>query len=227
MRVTSSNIMGGSKRIDTADIRDEFKDNRVWCGIGVVSNDDDNNHFEIVKPDGGGDNFDVYVYVVMAVTEESHYCRLAGGGIGGATGGVIKVPNVGDEVAVIYPGGEVVGSPMIVGTLRSAGVPDDLDETTLVIRNPDKIRIYSANGPITLKSSTVNLGDDDPNSTLKGAARVDDTTKNGTLVFFPGTGGATLTYLAPSADVPDAPVGATNITLTGKIDSGSTIVKVK
>ncbi len=71
-------------------------------------------------------------------------------------------------------------------------------------------------GTATLTSLTIAEG-------TKGAARVDDGVDGGTLYFVPGTGGATLTYVAPGGP----PVAGTPVALTGfKIGAGSTIVKV-
>jgi len=62
-------------------------------------------------------------------------------------------------------------------------------------------------------------------SGTKEIARKGDTADAGTLVFFGGTAGATLTYVPPGVTAPPAPP-ATNIPISAEIDSGSDTLKI-
>lgn len=98
----------GSKVLDLTTIKEALKDSRQWTAIGVVAKPEDGGpHYEIV-----GDNADVMVEVVLMPEHVRLQARLAGG--------MWIVPDVGDEVAVIIPSGEIDFMPVITCILSHA-----------------------------------------------------------------------------------------------------------
>jgi hypothetical protein len=118
-----------TRRLAVNEIRAALTDGRVWTGLGVVYTDDDGTHYEVDADLG------VLVAVKLMPSEEPLLCRLGGLGQGGDQG-VWRIPPPGTEVVVCIPGGEIDDDPCIVATLSSGGVPDELDEDTLVVKAP-------------------------------------------------------------------------------------------
>lgn len=117
-----------TKHLDLTDMRAALADGRQWCGVGVVVKPEDGGeHWVIV-----GDNADIMVEVELQPSQEVVTARLAAG--------MWIVPNLGDEVAVILPAGELDFMPVIVCVLASS-VP-----TT---QGPTPTRIVIARGPGT------------------------------------------------------------------------------
>lgn len=97
-----------TKRLDLTDLRHLLRDHRQWTALGVVIKPDDGGeHWEIV-----GANEDIMVEVALQPTQEVVSARLAAG--------MWVVPNVGDEVAVILPAGELDFMPVITCVLGSS-----------------------------------------------------------------------------------------------------------
>ena len=133
--------------------------------------------------------------------------------------GMRSRPPAGVEVVVVYPDGSPV-SGVEVGAESSKYGPSDLEEgeaavycsaggTIIKLDKDGNITIDAASG----KDVIVNGGN-------AKVARVDDTTDNGTLVFNPGSGGASLSFVPPGGTVPP-PGPAVNVPLSGKINSGA------
>lgn len=160
----------GSTHIDNANLIEATNDGKFWCGVGVVV-ERNGSHFD--------NNGDVVVEVEMAMTGDEITARLGGPN---KTSGIWRIPKVGEEVIVAFPSGQFDWCPTIIGygnTMNGSdsGVPDDLDETTLVIRNDStsddaqKVRISSADsgsnkGSVNIVSNSVNLGVDSPDNSV-------------------------------------------------------------
>lgn len=103
------------KRLDLTDMREVFRDRRVWSSVGVVTiPDGESTWWEIVQHDDGS-SVDVLVDVVLHPSETPVTCRLAAG--------IFDVPDEGDEVAVILPEGAIDFMPIIVCRLSTNSVP--------------------------------------------------------------------------------------------------------
>lgn len=97
-----------TKRLDLTDVREALRDTRQWTALGVVIKPRDaEQHWQIV-----GDNADVMVEVELQPTQEPVTARLAAG--------MWIVPEVGDEVAVVIPAGELDFMPVITCILAHA-----------------------------------------------------------------------------------------------------------
>lgn len=130
----------GSRKLDTSAIRAAMRDRRYWVGLGLVwVPPDESSHWEI------DDDVGVLVHVKLMPDEEPLACRLGGLGEGGSNG-IWRVPPVGSEVAVGLVGGVVDGDCMLLCVLASGGVPDELDEDTLVVRGPKVVIIADGVG---------------------------------------------------------------------------------
>lgn len=139
--------------------------------------------------------------------------------------------DVDDLVIVAFPSGDYDHGGVIVARVWSpAEVPSDLaknnpDDISIVVKKDTNMRMRvfgSGNLIIACENGKVLLGDE---TGTQPVARKTDPTDNGTLVFFPGTGGATLSYIPPGT-VPTPPTPPTiNIPLSGKIQDGSTKVE--
>lgn len=102
------------KRLDLTDMRELFRDRRVWSGIAIVAAPDDGeDYFEIVT-NAEGTAIDITVECVLQPSEVPITCRLPAG--------VFDVPDEGDEVGVILPMGELDFMPIIVCRL-SRNIP--------------------------------------------------------------------------------------------------------
>lgn len=97
-----------TKRLDLSDVKEALRDTRQWTALGIVAEGPDGSpHWEVV-----GDNADVMVEVVIQPDQVPLFCRLAAG--------MWIVPDVGDEVAVIVPAGELDFMPVITCILSHA-----------------------------------------------------------------------------------------------------------
>lgn len=102
---------GGAKRLDLTDMRELFKDRRMWTGVGIVTAPEGEEHWEIVQ-NTDGDDVGVLVEVVLQPSLTPVTCRLAAG--------IFDVPDEGDEVGVILPEGAADFMPVIVCRLSRA-----------------------------------------------------------------------------------------------------------
>lgn len=100
-------------------------DGRFWTGIGTV------------LPAQGGDHFDLHDGQDCTVEVELHpggrviTARVGSAG-GGANQGVWRIPDPGDEVAVLVPDGEEDAGGIITCVLSTGQVPDSLGGALLV-----------------------------------------------------------------------------------------------
>lgn len=109
----------------------------------------------------------------------------------------------------------LVGAYCIPGCAPDSGALSDAHADNLVIGKDGGAQIHvKPNGDICLGGPNAN----------KGVARKGDGTTNGTLIFNPGSGGASLSYIAPGGTVPPLPPGAGSIALEGVIDGASETV---
>lgn len=94
-----------SKRLDLTDMRQLFKDNRLWVALATVAVEEgQQQHFEITDEC-------VVVDVVLQPAQEPLRCRL--------TSTVWRIPDVGDEVLIALPEGQREFLPVIVANLSS------------------------------------------------------------------------------------------------------------
>lgn len=115
MRITKPKRgRGPVKRLDLTDMRELFKDRRLWSAIGIVMAPEGEQHWEIVQNDAG-DGVDIIVEVVTQPGLETVSCRLPAG--------VWDVPDEGDEVAIVFPEGDRDFMPVIVARLSTNVVP--------------------------------------------------------------------------------------------------------
>lgn len=136
----------GAKKLDLSDLRHVLRDRRAWAGMGLVIEPEDGEpHFEIVVEDG---NIVDILIEVEIVPERIHVtARLSGSG--GQNTGLWQIPQIGDEVAVLIPDGEVDFCPIIVGVLSGGQIPNGggqgPDQTTTVIVN-SKVLVHDGAG---------------------------------------------------------------------------------
>lgn len=108
----------GTKRLDMSALREALKDSRMWASIGVVTKPDGEEgatHWEIVVDDAGNAT-DIVVEVQLVPSNVEVTARLN-------TLGAIQVPEVGDEVLVVFPDGQLDWMPTIVGRLSTGLIP--------------------------------------------------------------------------------------------------------
>jgi hypothetical protein len=117
---------GGAKRLDLAPLKEILKDRRCWTCMGtVVVPEGESSHFEIITTDG---QQDVLVDVETQPEGLDLTARLNDAAIW-------RIPNVGDEVAIVIPAGELDFMPIIVATCASGTLPDGVAENVTVIAN--------------------------------------------------------------------------------------------
>lgn len=136
------------KRLDLGALREALKDQRVWCAVGQVIQPDDEagaTYYELVPGDAGS-IADILVEVVLLPHQLEVTCRLSGAG--GARG-IVTIPDVGDEVLVAIPEGELDWMPVIVARMSSSGIPNPVDQgpapSTTVIMDT-KVLIHDGEG---------------------------------------------------------------------------------
>lgn len=127
-----------SKRLDLTDMREVFRDRRTWCAIGVVT-----------VPDGAAAHFeisatDILVDVILQPSLHDVTCRLAAG--------MWLLPDVGEEVVVVLPEGEMSFMPTIVGILSSGVVPTAQQPTPqrIAIVRPEVVVHDGSGGAVSL-----------------------------------------------------------------------------
>ena len=104
-----------TKRLDLSDMRELFRDRRAWCVVGRVTVPDGAaQHFEITDTD-------ILVDVVTQPGLHDVTCRLAAG--------MWLLPDVGEEVVIAIPEGEMAFMPTVIGILSTGIVPSDQGPT--------------------------------------------------------------------------------------------------
>ena len=127
---------GGSKRLDLAPLKEIEKDRRCWTCMGtVVVPEGESSDFEIITTDG---RQDVLVDVETQPEGLDITARLNDAAIW-------RIPNVGDEVAIVIPAGELDFMPIIVATCASGTLPDGVAENVTVIANSE-VLIHDGDG---------------------------------------------------------------------------------
>jgi hypothetical protein len=204
-------------------------DPRVWVSYAILTSD------PVIEMRDGQQ--DVFVDLLLLPTQEASTARVgvayAGNGFGFYT-----PLHKDDEVLVVAPSGNPDEGLVVTQRLWSPADPPPEALTTyptdvlLVVETDKSLRINVAGG------GKVYLGDVEA---TRGAARLDDTTANGTLALVvatnvpaPGLNTGTLTYTAPGGlpqsvgefVIPGA-ITAGSATISGKIDSASEKVLVE
>jgi hypothetical protein len=100
--------------MDLTDMRELFRDRRVWSALGVVIAPDGGPHWAVVPSDTGG-AFDIVVEVEIQPSQVHVTARLRAG--------MWEVPAVGEEVAVLVPDGRIDFQPIVIAILSSGSVP--------------------------------------------------------------------------------------------------------
>lgn len=178
----------GAKRIDLSDIREVLKDQRQWCGIGVVIAPSDGSPHWRIETDDDGTEVDVLVEVVLQPSQIPATCRLAAG--------MWTVPDLDEEVAVIIPAGRIDFMPIVIAILSSNVVPGGGQgpaPTNIVIARGPGTKVYIHDGtggaePLVKRSEFVGHTHKAP--TLTGASYApgtDPTAETGGADDVPGT----------------------------------------
>ncbi len=108
------------KRLDMAELRHLLRDRRVWSKLAVVTAPEDGgDHYELHEEDGK--IVDITIEVLTIPDKLDLTCRL---GFIGASAGMITIPDVGDEVIVAIPDGEIDFMPAVIAMLPRSGVLD-------------------------------------------------------------------------------------------------------
>lgn len=95
---------------------------KLWAAVGVVAvPEGESSHYELVEEDGK--LVDILVDVEFQPEGVDVTCRL-GSPFGGPARGLWSVPEVGSEVIVVLPGGELAFMPSIVAVLSSGDIPN-------------------------------------------------------------------------------------------------------
>lgn len=124
----------GAKRVDLTDIREALKDSRQWTALGVVVMPEGaSSHWEIV-----GTNEDVMVEVQLQPNQETVTARLAAG--------MWIVPNLGDEVAVLLPAGELDFMPVITCVLASSVPSSQGPQPNRIVIVRGEVLVHDGNG---------------------------------------------------------------------------------
>lgn len=99
-----------SKRLDLTDMKHALAIDgiKLWCAMAIVQAPQGEPHFEVLADD-------VHVEVVTQPTLIELTCRLAAG--------MWRIPDVGEEVVVLIPEGEIAFMPILVDVLSSGSVP--------------------------------------------------------------------------------------------------------
>jgi hypothetical protein len=183
------------KRLDMSPVLEALKDHRQWTALGVVTQPEDGSaHWQIY-----GDNADVLVEVVLQPSQEPVTARLAAG--------MWIVPNVGDEVAVLLPAGEIDFMPVITCILAHA-VPST--------QGPQPQRILIVSGEVVIHD-----GGADKIPTMADLAKVESAIAGATVVA--GDGGASL-KATMAAGLPSSLHGEDG---SGTWPVGTTVLKAK
>jgi hypothetical protein len=206
---TSPRAKRGTRRLAIQEMREALRDGRLWTGLGVVAPVEEGGDHWVVELDDESNEIDVLVSVVIMPNEEPHMCRLAGP--------VWRVPPVGTEVGVIFPGGEPSGEGILLGQLSSGAPPAGLDADTLVMRAPGLLIVAEGGDVEVYATGKVKLGAD--GGALQGVALgaslkawLDGHTHPGTsLVVDPSTHAVTGSVLASISASP-APSATVEVT---------------
>jgi hypothetical protein len=94
-----------TKRLDLTDMREMFRDRRMWAAIGKVT----------AAPEETTGPADVMLEVLLQPSLVPVNCRLAAA--------IWTVPAIGEEVAVLIPEGQTDFMPIIVAVLSSNSLP--------------------------------------------------------------------------------------------------------
>jgi hypothetical protein len=109
-----------TKRLDMTHLRTLLRDRRIWAALGIVVKpaEGDADHWELVTDDAGNVT-DILVEVQLVPSKIEVTARLGGFT---STYGIVCVPNLGDEVIVHVPDGEVDWMPVVIAPLSTGGV---------------------------------------------------------------------------------------------------------
>jgi len=137
----------GAKRLDLTDMRDLFRDHRMWFALGIVERPDDGDDTAIIGAT------DVQIEVVLQPSLQPVTCRLPAG--------VWDVPDEGDEVMVGLPEGAIDFMPVIVGRLSSGHVAAvQGPQAGRIVLERDEVLVHDGNGgavSLALKTDVINV----------------------------------------------------------------------
>lgn len=120
-----------SKRLDLSDMRQLFRDTKLWCAIGIVTVEPgQTQHFEITDSC-------VVVDVVLQPSLQPVTCRLSSS--------MWAIPDVGAEVLVLVPDGQVDFLPTIIDNFSAPPTTQGPAVGTVVIVGGQVI-VHDGNG---------------------------------------------------------------------------------
>jgi hypothetical protein len=159
----------GTKRLDLTDIKHALREGRAWTALGTTYKPDDAEDYWRIVPrsvdEGGGGpatvgpgddgppGFDLIVEVELHPSGEIVSARVPAG--------VWDIPDLGDEVIVAIPDGEIDFHPSIVCRLASGTVPGAQGPAPgriVIVRN--EVFVHGGEGgavALALKSDVVNV----------------------------------------------------------------------
>jgi hypothetical protein len=144
---------GPVKRLDLTDMRELFRDHRLWSAVGIVTKPDDaESHYEIVQ--SGADAIDILVEVVTQPGLDNLTCRMLGG--------VFDIPDEGDEVAVLVPEGTRDFMPVIVGRLARAVPTVQGPQPGRIVIVRDEVIVHDGSGgavSLARKQDVINVNE--------------------------------------------------------------------
>lgn len=137
-----------SKRLDLTDMRELFRDRRVWGAIGVVVKPNAAEHYQAVTAPA-----DVIVEVTLQPSLTPVSCRVGAG--------LWIIPEEGEEVAVLLPEGAVDFMPTIVAILSSDNVPTAQGPTPgRIVLHRGQVYVHDGAGgavSLALKQDVINV----------------------------------------------------------------------
>jgi len=205
MKVRRRRTQKPTVRLDVSRWRELLDDGSVHVARGIVVADA-GSHFEIVE--GGAD---VLVEVELQPSLVRCSARLSGLG-GGAGRGFWAIPQVGAEVIVGVPGGELEAGPVIIAAESMGQVPDGLGPTTYVACVPTGGQLLVHDGTASQAVPLATKADVDAlKATVDAHKTVFDAHIHVLTIAAAAGAGGTGTAAAPvtSFAAPSAPAGTT------------------
>lgn len=203
------------KPIRTDLVRGAADDNRRWCGLGIVSVfDGESSHYIIDEKTN-----DIFVTVLTIPEGDEVEARL--GVYGSPDEGMVRIPSIGTEVALIWNDGQPDSEPVVVGSFFGGpkAVDVDVDEETVLIK-ASRIVIKTTSKDITISTVSgkkVIL----QNGTLD-IARKTDSIDAGQLNGIAGPYPVNFTHFDPKTS---AITSGPTVNLTGEITGGNPDIK--
>lgn len=147
-----------AKRLDLTSLRAALEDGRQWVALGtVIDPGRGGDHWEVATESGA--RVDVLIEVELAPMKEQITASLSNSIAGG---GIWRVPEIGDQVMVVIPGGELGFMPTVVGILSNQDIPSRIGTGRTILVASDSIeidapKVYLGNNPGTIVELTDGL----------------------------------------------------------------------